>query len=469
MTNKRFLVIVLAIALAGLALRWFWILEMRPECGDPAEDGPPGCLAITGGANVVNDPRYLHEVGNLLADGKPFIDPFTYAGTGEERPSAHKMPLFPVYLGAVSLLGGEGVDTHRLAAALLGAATVVVLGLIGRHLLGWRAGLIAAAIGALYPNLWINDFLLQVESLAALLIALTIYAGYRYHDRPVPGRVLVLGALIALAALTRAESLLLYAFVALPLILGAVRTWKERLAHVAVAGAAAIVLIGPWVGWNLTRFEDPVTLSTAPGPVLDTASCDATYYGDQMGYYASCFRIEDYAAEEGLTVADAESQLRALDESQRAAVAGERAQTYIRDHLDRLPVVMAARVGRLWELFRPAQNVRFNWQLEARGERTSQLALVAYYALVPFAVGGVVVLRRRGQPISPLVGMAIMITVTAAWTFGTTRYRIPADVALVVAAAVGLEGLLRRRWPVVDPVPAPETETAEDEPVEAST
>jgi hypothetical protein len=41
-----------------------------------------------------------------------------------------------------------------------------------------------------------------------------------------------------------------------------------------------------------------------------------------------------------------------------------------------------------------------------------------------------------------------MITVTAAWTFGTTRYRIPADVALVVAAGVGIDALLRRWWPV---------------------
>ena len=464
MSNRRFALALAGIALLGLGLRWFWILEMRPECGNPAEEGPPGCLAITGGANVVNDPRYLHEVGNLLAEGKPFIDPFTYASTGEERPSAHKMPLFPMYLGLVSALGGHGVDTHRLAAALLGALTVVVLGLIGRDLLGWRAGLIAAAIGALYPNLWINDFLLQVESLATLLIALTILAAYRYWRDPTRWRIALLGLVIALTALTRAESLLLYALVALPLILGAVRTWRERLLHVALAGAAAVLLLGPWVAWNLTRFEDPTTLSTAPGPVLDTASCDATYYGEQLGFYGSCFVIEDYAADEGLTVPEAQERLRGYDESQRAAVAGERAQIYIRDHLGRLPVVMVARVARMWDFYRPLQNVRFNWQLEARGERTSELALLTYYALLPFAVGGVVALKRRGRPISPLVGMAVMISVTAAWTFGTTRYRIPADVALVVAAAVGVEVVLRRRWPMTEPDPA---DDPDPEPVEA--
>lgn len=448
MTNRRFAVALALVALLGLALRWFWILEVRPECGTPAEAGPPGCLAVVGGPNVVNDPRYLHEVANLLADGKPFIDPFTYASTGEERPSAHKMPLFPVYLGAVSFLGGRGIETHRMAAGLLGAGTVVVLGLIGRLLLGWRAGLIAASIGALYPNLWINDVLLQVESLAALLIALTVLAAYRYWQAPTGRRIALLGLAIALTALTRAESLLLYALVALPLILGSVRTWRRRLLHVALAAAAAVVLLGPWVAWNLSRFEEPTTLSTAPGPVLDTASCDATYYGDQLGFYGSCFVLAEFAADEGLTETEAEALLRSYDESERAAVAGERAQAYIGDHLGRLPVVMVARVARMWDLFRPLQNVRFNSQLEARGERASQVALVAYYLLAPLGIGGVVVLRRRGLPISPLVGMALMITVTAAWTFGTTRYRIPADVALVVAASVALETLLRRRWPL---------------------
>lgn len=445
MTPRRFFLLLGLIALMGLGLRWFWILEMRPECGTPAETGPPGCLAIVDGTN---DPRYLHEVGNLLAEGKPYIDPFTYHRTGEERPSAHKMPLFPAYLGVVSRFGLEGVESHRMAAALLGVGAVVVLGLVGRRLAGPRAGLLAAGIAALYPNLWINDFLLQVESLAALLVALLLLAAYRYDDTPSRWWVVALGALIALTGLTRAETLLLFALVALPLVLRAVAGWRERMIQLALVGAAGLVIVGPWVAWNLVRFEEPTTLSTAPGPVLDTASCDATYYGDQLGYYASCFRIEEYAADEGLTVKEAEDQLQAFDESERAAVAGERAQAYIGDHLSRLPVVMAARVARLWELYAPAQNVRFNWQLEGRGERTSQLALLSYYALLPAAIGGLVVVRRRGLPISPLLGPAIMITVTAAWTFGTTRYRIPADVALVVAAGVGIDALLRRWWPV---------------------
>ena len=293
-----------------------------------------------------------------------------------------------------------------MAAALLSAAAVVVLGLVGRELGGVAGGLIAASIAALYPNLWINDFLLQVESLAALLIALVILLRL-----PVPGRepsrwaVALLGLLIALTALTRAESLLLYGLRGPAADPGAVRSWKERLVHVALAGASAVVLLGPWVAWNLSRFEDPTTLSTAPGPVLSTASCDATYYGEQLGFYGGCFRRGGVRRRGGdHRRGGAGPPPRDFDESQRATVAGEQASPYIQDHLGRLPVVMVARVARMWDVYRPFQNVRFNWQLEARGEATSWAALLSYWALLPFAVGGLVTLRRRRAADQPAGG-----------------------------------------------------------------
>ena len=105
---------------------------------------------------------------------------------------------------------------------------------------------------------------------------------------------------------------------------------------------------------------------------------------------------------------------------------------------------MAARVGRMWDVFRPLQNAEFNWRLEARGKRASQLGLAAYYAMLPFAVLGGIDLRRRSITLIPLLAGAAVITLTAAFTFGTTRYRVPADVALVVLAAVGVDRVCAR-------------------------
>jgi hypothetical protein len=68
----------------------------------------------------------------------------------------------------------------------------------------------------------------------------------------------------------------------------------------------------------------------------------------------------------------------------------------------------------------------------------SWAALFFYYALVPFAVFGLVVMRKRRIMIWPVVALLAIATLGAAITFGVTRYRAPAEVGLVVAAAIGM-------------------------------
>ena len=63
--------------------------------------------------------------------------------------------------------------------------------------------------------------------------------------------------------------------------------------------------------------------------------------------------------------------------------------------------------------------------------------------LVPLAVGGLVALWRRKITIVPFVALAVMATVTAAASFGITRYRVGADVGLTVLAGVALDALWR--------------------------
>ena len=60
-----------------------------------------------------------------------------------------------------------------------------------------------------------------------------------------------------------------------------------------------------------------------------------------------------------------------------------------------LPVVVLARLGRTWSLFRPVDMVKLNTG-EDREEWVTRLGLVAYYPTLLFAIGGVVVLWRGG-------------------------------------------------------------------------
>jgi hypothetical protein len=173
-----------------------------------------------------------------------------------------------------------------------------------------------------------------------------------------------------------------------------------------------------------------VFLTSGNGAVLNAASCDETYYGDRIGYYGNCFEGAFPSREE-------------FDESQRDNVAREQALEYMADHKKRLPVVMAARVGRMWDVFRPGQNTRLNWEIEGRGKRASEAGLISYYLLLPFAAAGLVALHRAGRPLSPVVGVALAVTATAALTFGLTRYRAPVDVVLVLLAGLGADLVLQ--------------------------
>jgi hypothetical protein len=121
---------------------------------------------------------------------------------------------------------------------------------------------------------------------------------------------------------------------------------------------------------------------------------------------------------------------------------------YIRHHERRLPTVVAARLGRVWNLYRPLQMTHLDVD-EGRPLWASRLGLVTYYPLMVLAVGGVFAVRRRRVPWWPLVAPAVIVVVATAITFGQTRYRTTAEATLAVLAAVALDASLprKRRWP----------------------
>jgi hypothetical protein len=102
----------------------------------------------------------------------------------------------------------------------------------------------------------------------------------------------------------------------------------------------------------------------------------------------------------------------------------------------------------MWGLYRPGQTTNLNILENGRGPRNvADLALGQYYVLVVLAVGGIIMLRRRKTIVYPLVGLATVATLTAILIYGNTRFRVVAEVGIVLAAAVPLAALWDRWWP----------------------
>ena len=298
-----------------------------------------------------------------------------------------------------------------------------------------RACIAAALLAAVYPNLWINDGLILSESLYAGLIAVVIMAALWLWKDPGPKPAVALGAAIAAAALTRSEGATLLLFLAVPLgfVLTGRSVW-ERVRLIGLVGLVALAGMAPWIAFNMARFDKPVFLASGSGRVLAYANCDRTYSGDFLGYWHSDCTLRQFP----------EGDESIIDEAHR-----ELAQDYVDDHLDEQPKVVAARVGRIWGVFRPFQGIRLDTFYERRGLWPSRFALAGYYVLVPMALAGLVFLRRRRVTIVPFIAPFAMVTFTAAISFGVTRYRVPAEAAARRPGGRGrrrgLAGVVRHR------------------------
>lgn len=373
-----------------------------------------------------------HLLGDNLGRGWGYISSIRAAYMGGAYPTAQHPPLFPLLLSGVSrvvwFLGGNDVDTtrwHQLLGATVSAGAIVVLAAVGRRFAGDRAGVAAALVVAIYPPLWVNDAIVMSESLLVLTVAVMLLALYRTRERPTWGRAVALGVATGAMILTRSETVLLIATVVVPVIAtGVTIAPRRRLALAAIVVAAAGTVVAPWTIRNLRTFERPIVISQNLDSVLAGANCEATYYGPATGLWDNSCNTDG---------------LPAGDESVAGATLRARGLRYARTHLGRVPVVVAARVGRVLELYRPLDDHRG----EGRRAGAEWFGIVAFFAVQVLAAVGAVRLRRLGVVIWPLLAVAGSTIFVAAVTYGVTRLRVPYDVATVPLAAAGLASIVR--------------------------
>jgi 4-amino-4-deoxy-L-arabinose transferase-like glycosyltransferase len=384
------------------------------------------------GEPPLGDAVYYNAQANVLADGRGFADAL------DGQPTAEHPPMTALVLTPVSWVvkqfapKSDRVMAQRLTMAVLGAGVVVVIGLVGRAVAGDRAGYLAAGIAAVYPNLWVNDGLVMSETLAALAVALAILLAYRLARQPTMWNALWLGLACGAAMLVRAELALLLPVMVVPLV-----WWLRELSasrRLRVLGVTVVVsalTAALWVVPNLVRFDEPTFFSTNDGLTLCGANVDSVYYGRGIGLWSlEC----------------AFSETPKGDRSVRSNALRKQAFEYIGHHTKRVPLVVLARVGRVWSVYDPSAMVTYN-VYEGRERAVSWLGFATFWLLVPFAGYGAILLRRRRVRLTPLLAQLIVVTVTAAAIYGLVRFRVPAEISIVVLAGVAVDHLLPRRSP----------------------
>ena len=390
--------------------------------------------AVLGRPNATahGDSYIYHDAANLLVSGHGFISPYYYSHAQHLHvQSAAFPPLFILLVAIPSVVGLKTFFAERVFCCFLGAAAIVVCGYTGREIAGRRVGLIAAFLLAVYPNIWMSDERAISETIAPLLVATVLLFAYRFWKDPGVARAIWLGVSLGLTILGRDEFALLVLFILVPLVLLARSLdWRQRLTSLGVGVLAVVLVIGPWVGFNLSRFQKPVLITNGLGVTLASADCATTFAGPNEGYWSGACALAD---------AKSPSVKSTSDESVQSAAFQKLALDYVRAHPHRLLPVSMAKIGRAFGFFHPMEQIRFDWFLESRPYRWAVTGLFAYYALLALSIGGTVVLRRRRIPSFPLWAIGLNVVCSVLLTFGNTRYRTGFEVSLVLLAAVQLE------------------------------
>ena len=400
-----------AIVAAGAVLRLLYLLAVK------SDDVPVG------------DEIYYSAQAVVIANGDGFSYPFPPGG-----PAANHAPLTAAVLASVSWVDDSAVFAQRALMSMLGVGVVAGIGFLARQLLDRRATLIATAIAAAYAGLWLNDGVLMAETLAAVGVVALLTGVYIYRGRSTAGIAGSIGVAIAFAGLARAELLVLGGLIAALMFVSVARRddtgGARAVGHVAIAAAVSLAVIAPWVIHNQMRFEESTYMSTQDGLTLIGTNCPAAYDGAFVGFWA-------------IECADLVEVPDGADQSVASALYREYALDYLGDHVGELPGVVAARLGRGLSVWRVGQMADFN-ATEGRPTWGSWVAAAQFWLLVPLAAIGF--LRWRTSqlrwPLLVTIGFVVMLM---AALYGIPRFRLPAEIALVIGAACGLDGLLSRR------------------------
>ncbi|MGH9080413.1 MAG: ArnT family glycosyltransferase [Acidimicrobiales bacterium] len=388
------------------------------------------------GIPLHGDPLFFQQTAAQLAHGNGYTTQFL--GRGPPVATALHPPVFSIVLALLDTLGISSPNAHRIALAFVASGGIVAMGFLGRRVLNPGVGLIAAGIAALSP-LWIQPSgKVLSESVYLVVIPVVLLTALRCIDRPSGWRFVAVGLTIGIAALTRGEALSLVVLIGVPLVILASRSWPERTRLGLVLLAGFIVVVGPWLVRNEVQLGG-LTLSTDSGTTLVGAYNHATFspqsplYGsfdgnEQFGDAAVLFRYErppDHAKHwTELTLNNA---------------LGHIGTTYARAHLSDLPGVVLAREGRLWGVYASGSQLGFDISSDGDGVRSVQTAgQYVNWVLIPLAIsGGVLLFRRSRRDLVIVIAPIVATALSAAVTFGSTRYRALAEPSIAVLAAVG--------------------------------
>jgi hypothetical protein len=372
---------------------------------------------------LTHDEHEYLTLGQRLREGRGLTYP-----TGRDIGSAQEFGRAPGYPAFLALVGAEASAAAsparvKVVQACLGAIVVWMIGLIGRQAAGERAGVVSAAIAAVYPPLvWIPAYVLS-ESLymplalgaVRLLHAARARAEAARSPRAGGAFTMAAGLVIGAAILVRPGTLFFIPLVALWFIRR--RRWSLALAF----SVAAIVVVAPWTLRNARVYNRFVVVASSGGVNFWT------------GNHPLAIGEGDLAANPDIKRAELEFR-----RARPGLTADELEPLYYRDAFAHITAHPGWWIGLLakkaFYTFVPAGP-----SYTLHSTRYLLASVIPYALLAPVAFVGLFGFIRRGGAATPLLLLALSVVMTSLIFFPHERFRVPVlDPALIICASAVL-------------------------------
>lgn len=352
-------------------------------------------------------------------------------------PTAFRPPLYPLALAALFEVTGPSVTAALVAQAVVGVATVAVVGLLGWQLWGRRVALWALAVAAVYPPLVLAGSSLVAESVLNLFAVGSVAAAVQHRRAPRgPWWAVLAGALAGLVALDRTNGILLV----IPLV---ILVWgpSPRLAWAALRPpvlvlVAAVAVVVPWVVRDAVVMKAFVPITDEAGYALAGTYNATTYHERGPEPFAWELWTNDPAVLRLLVdppVSEVRGGALLLGHSVGFALAHPA-----------YPFEVA-----LWNTLRSLDleglgYARYLGSFVGYGPTAVMVGVYGFYAAALVAVGGALTAAARRAPLA-LWLVPVVLFLPTVFEGGTSRYRVPAEPYVVLLAALALDWAAGRR------------------------
>lgn len=356
-------------------------------------------------------------------------------------------PLYPFFLAFLYLLTGARTAAAAGLQLLLGAATCVMVFLLGRRVFSRFTGTAAGLAQAVYGiGIFHEGTLLTVVLIHALNLGLLL-AVYRAADRPRPWAWVLPGVLLGLSILARPNILLFGPVLAVWIWLRSpsVPKWRSSLAPIGTLLVCAFLVTVPVTVRNrVVLHEFMFTVGTGgPNFYMGNSARSAPYHrpigklGMGTADFQQTFKLE---AEKALG--------RPLTYAQSSRYWTQQAWREIRNDPDHWQNLLMDKFLLFFNRYEYTNSLNYY----AIREFTLFLRFpwLSFAVLGPLCLLGMVLAFRRWRELLPLYGLVAVVLATTLTLFVSSEYRYASLPAFFCFGAYALETLVlrvrRRQW-----------------------